>query len=72
MGRETRAWMTKSQSKVGTGQPMDRENSPNESESQSKASIMTAYGQRKREQDAEKSVQSWHGDSLWAEKREHG
>ena len=29
-------------------------------------------GQRKREQDGEKSVQSRHGDSLWAEKRECG
>ena len=27
---------------------------------QSKAGIRTAYGQRKREQDGEKSVQSWH------------
>mgnify|MGYP004626238997 FL=1 len=29
-------------------------------------------GQRKREQDCERSVQSRHGDSLWADKRERG
>ena len=39
---------------------------------QSKAGIRTAYGQRKESVDAEKSVQSRHGDSLWAEKRERG
>ena len=32
--------------------------------SQSKAGIRTAYGQRKVSVDAEKSVQSRHGDSL--------
>ena len=47
MGRETRAWMPKSQSKADIG---------------------TAYGQRNESVDAEKSVQSRHGDSLWAEK----
>ena len=39
MGRETRVWMPRNQSKAGMG---------------------IAYGQRKREQDGEKSVQSWH------------
>ena len=39
---------------------------------QSKAGIRTAYGQRKVSEDAEKSVQSWHKNSLWADKREHG
>ena len=39
---------------------------------QSKAGIRTAYGQRKVSEDAEKSVQSRHGDSLWAEKKRAG
>ena len=37
---------------------------------QSKAGIRTAYGQINDSEDAEKSVQSRHGDSLWAEKSE--
>ena len=40
--------------------------------SQSKAGIGIAYGQRKVSEDAEKSVQSRHGDSLWAEKKRAG
>ena len=39
---------------------------------QSKAGIRTAYGQRKVSEDAEKSVQSRHGDSIRTEKRERG
>ena len=46
MGRETRVWMPKSQSKAGMG---------------------IAYGQRNESVDGEKSVQSRHGDSIWAE-----
>ena len=39
---------------------------------QSKAGMGIAYGQRNESEDGEKSVQSRHGDSLWAEKRERG
>ena len=39
---------------------------------QSKAGIGIAYGQRNESVDGEKSVQSRHRDSLWAEKRERG
>ena len=39
---------------------------------QSKAGMGIAYGQINESVDGEKSVQSRHGDSLWAEKRERG
>ena len=39
---------------------------------QSKAGMGIAYGQRNESVDGEKSVQSRHGDSLWADKRERG
>ena len=39
---------------------------------QPKAGMGIAYGQRKVSEDAEKSVQIRHGDSLWAEKKRAG
>ena len=50
---------------------MGREKESRMAKSQSKAGVGIAYGQRKVSEDGEKSVQSWNGDSLWAEKREH-
>ena len=51
---------------------MGREKRAWMAKSQSKAGKGIAYGQRKVSEDAEKSVQSRQGDSIWAEKREHG
>ena len=51
---------------------MGREKESRMAKSQSKAGMGIAYGQRKESEDGEKSVQSWNGDSLWADKREHG
>ena len=62
--------MAKSQSKAGIGQPMGRETRVWMPRNQSKAGIGIAYGQRNESVDGEKSVQSRHRDSLWAEKRE--
>ena len=39
---------------------------------QSKAGMEIAYRQRNKSVDGEKSVQSRHGDSLWAEKKRAG
>ena len=64
--------MARNQSKAGIGQPMGRETREGMARNQSKAGIRTAYGQINESEDAEKSVQSRHGDSLWAEKRERG
>ena len=51
---------------------MGREKESRMAKSQSKAGMGIAYGQINESVDAEKSVQSRHGDSLWAEKRERG
>ena len=51
---------------------MGREKESRMAKSQSKAGMGIAYGQRKESVDGEKSVQSRHGDSLWAEKSECG
>ena len=51
---------------------MGRETRVRMAKSQSKAGMGTAYGQRNESVDAEKSVQSRHGDSLWAEKKRAG
>ena len=51
---------------------MDRETRAWMAKSQSKAGMGTAYGQRNESVDGEKSVQSWNGDSIWADKRERG
>ena len=64
MGREKESRMAKSHSKAGTGQHMGRETRVWMPRNQSKADIGTAYGQRNKSEDAEKSVQSRNGDSL--------
>ena len=51
---------------------MGRGDIQKELESQSKADTMTDYRQRKHTKRVGKSVQSWHVNSLWAEKRELG
>ena len=51
---------------------MGREKESRMAKSQSKAGMGIAYGQRNESVDGEKSVQSRHGDSLWAEKSECG
>ena len=72
MGRETRAWMSRNQSKANTGQPMGRETRVWMPRNQSKAGMGIAYGQRKREQDGEKSVQSWHRTAYGQRKQTKG
>ena len=49
---------------------MGREMRARMAKNQSKAGMGIAYGQRKVSEDGEKSVQSWHKNSLWAEKSE--
>ena len=51
---------------------MGREKESRIAKGQSKAGMGIAYGQINERGDGEKSVQSRHGDSLWAEKRERG
>ena len=51
---------------------MGREKESRMAKNQSKAGMGIAYGQINESVDGEKSVQSRHRDSLWAEKRERG
>ena len=51
---------------------MGRETRVRMPRNQPKAGMGIAYGQRKEREDAEKSVQIRHGDSLWAEKKRAG
>ena len=58
MGRETRAWMARNQSKAGIGIAYGQRNESVDGEKSVQSRHGIAYGQRNESMDGEKSVQS--------------
>ena len=69
MGRETRAWMSKNQSKAGMGIAYGQRKREQDGEKSVQSWHRTAYGQRKQTKGARKSVQNRHKSNKMADKR---